>query len=71
MPLDAGKFTDAGYRFRTNIFFHTDYVYFESPEKNNTFYDFKFYNHDTYDVSEDETRISEIYLRFDIDEIEH
>ena len=50
---------------------HTDEVYFESPEERMKFYDFKYYNHDTYDVSDDEYKLAEIYLRFDIDMIEH
>jgi len=36
-----------------------------------TFFDFKFFNLDSYKVEEDITLIAEIYLRLEIDEIIH
>ena len=40
-----------------------------SPDFN--FYDFKFFNIDTYTVSEDNQLVAEIYFRLEIDEIFH
>ena len=65
-----------GYRYRPNLFYNhdaffpfADYVHaFADPS---LFFDFKFYNSFTYDVSVNETKIAEIYFRLDIDEIEH
>ena len=64
-------YSDVGYRFRTNIFLVWDtiapYHYF----KEMFFWDFKFYNQDTYKSTEDITLIAEIYFRLEIDSILH
>ena len=71
IPIDSGKYSDVGYRFRTNNFVRKDLVYPERPETELSFYDFKFFNQDTYDVDESNTNLAEIYFRFEVDEISH
>jgi hypothetical protein len=52
IPLKWGKFSDTGYRFRYNDFQRYDYWWSKSL-RHNIFYDFFFYNSDTFDVPMD------------------
>ena len=68
--MKAGKFSDTGHRYRYNIFYRTDYWYTQT-EKLNPFFDYIFYNSDTYDVPKDKVEIAEIYFRLMTDQITH
>ena len=73
VPISAGKFNDVGFRFRAN-FFDKDDAWLpgglggNAPE---TFYDYKFYNVDTFDVEEEKDVLAEIYFRLEVDQINH
>ena len=71
LPLEAGHFTDVGYRFRTNIFDHTDFVYPETPAAWKRFFDFKFFNQDTFKVDKKQNLLAEIYFRLEVDQMSH
>ena len=62
IPMKAGKFSDTGHRFRFNQFFRRDYWY-NNQRMTNPFYDYIFYNSDTFDVDENKLEIAEIYFR--------
>ena len=64
-------YSDVGYRFRTNILNVWDtWNPYDSLTKF-YFFDFKFFNQDTYEVGEGHALIAEIYFRLEIDEIQH
>ena len=69
--MTDGLFTDAGYRFRRNTFDRLDYWYpfIESTEQ--TFWDVKVFNSDTFLTGDETQPIAEIYFRLDIDEVLH
>ena len=68
--MKAGKFSDTGHRFRFNSFHRTDNWY-SNTEILNPFFDYVFYNSDTYDVPLDKVEIAEIYFRLMTDQITH
>jgi hypothetical protein len=68
--MKAGKFSDTGHRYRYNIFHRTDYWYTQT-ELLNPFFDYIFFNSDTYDVPKDKVEIAEIYFRLMTDQITH
>ena len=71
IPIDPDKYSDVGYRFRSNAFNFWDTFgpYDDYNIKN--FFDFKFFNLDTYTVPNDHNLIAEIFFRLEIDEIMH
>ena len=72
IPIDSGKFTDAGYRFRRNTFDKNDNFYPMSESTQVQFYDIIFYNSDTFAVDETtDDKIAEIYFRLGVDEMIH
>jgi len=80
VPIDSDKYSDVGYRYRTNVFYNfkewypfaEEVISFDDPI---LFYDFKFFNQDTYVVpvvpSSEKSLIAEIYFRLEIDQISH
>jgi len=68
--MEAGKFSDVGYRMRLNLFEKSDRWYpwfaFMEPE-DYFFYDYVYYNTDTFKVAKNQTSIVEIYWRMDGD----
>lgn len=70
IPLKAGKFSDTGYRFRYNIFERFDQWYSQTL-LTNIFYDYMFYNSDTFDVPDRKTEIAEMYYRLEVDIVYH
>ena len=50
MPIDTGKWTDSGYRFRKNEFEFNDHYVREFSNEYRTFYDIIFFNYDVYNV---------------------
>ena len=65
-----GKFSDTGHRFRYNMFHRTDHWW--TPKViYNPFFDYVFYNSDTYDVELGRKEIAEVYFRLDSDQINH
>lgn len=70
IPIKSGTFTDAGHRYRYNKFLRTDYWY-SGKKINDPFYDYVFYNSDTYEVEEDKTVLAELYFRLDSNQINH
>jgi len=55
IPLDPGKYSDVGYRLRANLFNnHDDWYPFAADVQGyklpSLFFDFKYFNFDTYDV---------------------
>jgi hypothetical protein len=70
VTLSSGKFTDAGYRYRLNTFIRTD-KWWVSKEIEQPYYDYVFYNSDTFEVSKNETAIAEMYFRIDVDQMVH
>ena len=69
LPLDAGKFSDVGYRMRKNHFALGDKILRDIYPYDNIFYDFNYFNKDTYDVDPTNTLLSEFYIRLEVDEI--
>ena len=68
-----GQFTDAGYRFRQNVYDRVDKWYWPFSESS-VFYDLTFFNHHPFSVNEkniDTTLIAEIYFRVDTNLLEH
>ena len=64
--MKSGKFSDTGHRFRYNIFHRIDH--WHTPyQKKEPFFDYVFYNSDTWDVSKDKLEIAEVYFRLDTD----
>ena len=65
-------YTDAGYRFRMNQFNAADNWFPFIPASIHTFFDYKFYNSDTYDTGTTQGHlIAEMYFRIDTDKMEH
>ena len=64
--MKSGKFSDTGHRFRYNLFHRTDHWY-TANEKKEPFFDYVYYNSDTWDVSKDKLEIAEVYFRLDND----
>ena len=52
IPINAGKFSDVGYRMRKNDLELKDKFLKEFDATDGIFYDFNFFNQDTYDVEE-------------------
>ena len=50
ISLSPGKFTDAGYRFKKNVFEQFKYWFPFSPSNIIKFYNIEFFNHDEFDV---------------------
>jgi len=71
ITLEAGHFSDTGYRFRKNTFYHTDeWIPFHSREEE-YFYDITRFNSDTFNVEEDSYLIGEFYFRLETEEVVH
>lgn len=70
IPIKSGLFSDTGYRWRYNKFERYD-KWWSQNMTTNLFYDFMFYNSDTFTVSEEETRLAEMYFRLEVDIISH
>jgi hypothetical protein len=70
ITLKQGRYSDTGYRFRFNDFERYDY-WWSSTLVHNYFYDFIFYNSDTYDVPMDQALAAEMYFRLDVDQVRH
>lgn len=68
--LASGLFSDTGYRFRYNIFERYD-NWWSSTVIVNIFYDYMFYNSDTFVVPESKTEIAEMYFRLEVDQMSH
>ena len=72
ISMAAGTFSDVGYRFRRNYITREDlpspfneyYARFSEP-----FYDFQFFNMDSYEVPEDTQLLAEVYFRIQLDEV--
>ena len=65
-PLKSGLYTDSGHRFRFNQIKRTDFWFY--PLKSlDVFFDYVFFNHDTYEVSKSDSLLAELYFRLDID----
>ena len=62
IDMKRGVFTDAGYRFRKNVFKRSDYWY-PNPEDEVTFYDIVYFNNDPINTGIANTKISETYFR--------
>jgi len=74
IPLKSGYYSDVGYRNRLNKFHnHKEYFpfaeYVNEMKDDELFYDFTFYNQDTYEISSnsDQSLLCEIYIRLEID----
>ena len=65
--MDPFLFSDVGYRFRKNILDLWDTIGPYDGFDDMTFFDFLFYNHDTYEIDESITTLAEIYFRLEID----
>ena len=68
-----GEFTDAGYRFRPNLYDRVSKWYWPFGESS-TFYDLTFFNHHTFRINEENiktTTIAEIFFRIDTNLLEH
>ena len=66
IPISAGKFSDVGYRYRANIFDRYDnYLRVEGALEptREKFYDYIFFNSDTFEVDPDQYNLAEIYFR--------
>lgn len=71
IPMNSGKFTDSGYRYRRNTFDKNDNWFPLFGPTKIEFYDYISYNSDTFDVGAGSNRIAEIYFRLAVDEIDH
>jgi len=73
VPIGAGKFSDVGYRFRANNFLKSDgWLPADiNGNEDEVFYDYKYYNVDTFDVEEEKDVLAEIYFRLEVDQINH
>ena len=71
MPIDPDSYSDVGFRFRTNNFYYWDHFGPYGNYANKTFFDFKFFNSDSYKVVEEHDVVAEIFFRLEIDEIIH
>jgi hypothetical protein len=68
-----GEFTDAGYRFRPNIYDRVSKWYWPFGESS-IFYDLTFFNHHTFRINKENiktTSIAEIFFRIDTNLLEH
>ena len=70
ISLGWGNYSDTGYRFRYNTFERFDNWYAQIQTLN-IFFDYKFYNSDTFDVPEETEIAAEMYFRLDVDQITH
>jgi hypothetical protein len=73
-PLREGFYTDAGYRFRHNVFNSSDSwfpVGFFNKGHHINFFNIIHYNTDTVEVSPDHENLAKIFFRIDVDEIVH
>ena len=71
ITLEAGHFSDTGYRFRKNTFFRVDEWYPFRAREEEEFYDVTRFNSDTFLVEEDGYRIAELYFRLETEEVTH
>jgi hypothetical protein len=69
-PLRSGYFTDAGHRLRYNQFLRTDF-WWTTARRTDEFFDYVFYNSDTYEVPTTKTEIAELYFRLDQSQVTH
>ena len=69
-PLAAGLYTDSGFRLRYNAFNRQDY-WWKGYKNVDVFFDYIFYNHDTYEVPKTNTLIAEMYWRLGNDQVTH
>lgn len=70
IEMKAGKFSDTGHRFRFNLFNRVDNWHKKTVQLD-PFYDYVFFNSDTYDVPKDKKEIAEVYFRLMTDMITH
>jgi hypothetical protein len=70
IPLKSGIFSDTGYRWRYNIFERYD-KWWSQSKTINLFYDFMFYNSDSFTVPKEKTELAEMYIRLEVDIISH
>jgi hypothetical protein len=70
IKMTAGLFSDTGHRFRYNIFNRVDH-WITNSESTNPFFDYLFFNSDTYIVAKDKVEIAEVYFRLDTDQVTH
>lgn len=70
--MGDNAYSDTGYRFRRNNFARQD-GWLVPIIINNPFYDYIFYNSDTYPRAPDglERMVAEMYFRMDVDQISH
>jgi len=70
--VPMNKYSDTGYRFRYNEFERQDGPYWAINVKD-TFYDFLFYNSDTYPTppASAPNMIAEMYFRLEVDQVSH
>ena len=68
--MKAGMFSDTGHRYRYNIFHRVDNWY-SKQVKLNPFFDYIFFNSDTYEVAKDKVEIAEVYFRLMTDQVTH
>lgn len=68
--MKAGKFSDTGHRFRYNIFNRIDHWH-TGKLILDPFFDYVFYNSDTWDVPKNKSEIAEVYFRLDTDQVTH
>jgi hypothetical protein len=64
VPIMSGKFTDAGHRFRYNQFLRTDF-WWTGERKTDEFFNYVYYNTDTFEVPPTKTVLAELYFRLD------
>ena len=69
--MDAGKFTDSGYRFRENSIDKHDTIMPFVTGGTEHFHDVFLFNSDTLHVGEDYMSIAEMYFRLSVDKVEH
>lgn len=68
IPMNA--YSDTGYRFRYNEFDRTDGWF--TPNKDlDAFFDYMFYNSDTYPSGPSKDVIGEMYFRLEVDQVSH
>ena len=70
--ISMNKYSDTGYRFRYNLFERFDTWYWFTT-KTDFFFDYMFYNSDTYESAPSgaEDLIGEMYFRLEVDQITH
>jgi hypothetical protein len=70
IPMKSGIFSDTGHRMRYNEFKRTDY-WWSKTNIIDQFYDYVFYNSDSFEVPKTNTVIAEIYYRLDNNQVTH